>query len=366
MAQLSGVQSGPKDGQLLSIQYVRAIAATSVVWWHTVQQTVLDNCAISKVGHFGDFGVDLFFVVSGFVMVFVTNKRETSPLDFLAMRVIRIAPIYWIYTLAAAATLWLLPALFTSNELSWRHLLLSLAFIPHALAKYPDQASPMVKIGWTLNEEMFFYVLFALAMFVSYRRRVALIGTALAVLVAVGVLGLGGGSAAGKFYTNDILLEFMFGMGIALLPPDFAKDFRTWHIVTLICLAVGVLILDSYHENWLRGLVRGVPAAVVVWGLLSLEQRKPLWRNGLLLELGNASYSIYLFQLYPISVFRSLAHHAGVASCRAVPVTGFVIACMTSALAGGVLSYRLIERPMLKFLHQAFGSLRPRLRPRTI
>jgi len=365
LTQVSSVQSRPKEGQLLSIQYVRAIAATSVVWWHTVQQPILDNCAISKIGHFGDFGVDLFFVVSGFVMVFVTNRRETKPLDFMAMRIIRIAPIYWFYTLAAAAMLWLVPALFTSSELTWRHVLLSLAFIPHTLSKFPNQASPLVKIGWTLNDEMFFYTLFAIAMFVSYRRRVALTGAALAILVAVGLLGFGGGSAAGKFYTNDIMLEFLFGMGIALLPPRLAAGFGTWPTVALILLALAVLILDSFHEEWLRGLVRGVPAAVMVWGLLSLERRRPLFRNGLLLELGNASYSIYLFQLYPISVFRALAHHIGIASCGAVPVTAFVIACVASALAGGVLSYRLIEKPTLKLLHQAFGSLRPSLRPRT-
>ncbi|MFZ1989183.1 MAG: acyltransferase [Alphaproteobacteria bacterium] len=356
----SGIQDKSKTEPLLSIQYVRAIAATSVLWWHITEQKPLLGCALGKIGHFGDFGVDLFFVVSGFVMVLVTTNRESRPSDFMTMRAIRIVPIYWLYTFAAAAVLLIRPGLFSSNELTWRHFLLSLAFIPHALAKYPTDTSPLIKIGWTLNYEMFFYVLFALSMLVSYRRRVVMTGAIITGLVLVGLFGIGANTVLGTFFTRDIMLEFVFGMAIASLPRQLALGWGKWSTMAVIAGAGLCLIVSSFHQDWPRALRAGVPAGAMVWGLVALERRNPLARNAPLLEIGNASYSVYLFQLYPIAVFRALAEHTEVASCRAVPATTFVLACLGSVLVGGVLSYRLIEKPTLKLLHQAVGSLRPR------
>src|SRR5580658_5421280 len=140
---------------LLSIQALRALAATAVVAYHALQWG-------SGGFDVGRAGVDVFFVISGFIMWRVTSGRDVTPGAFLWRRVTRVAPLYWLTTLAvlAAALVW--PGFLPEVRPGWRHLALSLAFIPHLDPR--GLPFPTLPPGWTLDYEALFYLTFAAAL----------------------------------------------------------------------------------------------------------------------------------------------------------------------------------------------------------
>jgi peptidoglycan/LPS O-acetylase OafA/YrhL len=339
--------------RLVSIQCLRGVAVLMVVFHHVLHQST-GFLAVWPT-EAGQAGVDLFFVISGFVMVYVTNERERSPQQFLAMRAARIVPVYWFYTLAAAALMFVLPQLFRSNELTFKHVLLSMLFIPHESGIALD-LSPVVKQGWTLNFEVFFYTLFAIAMAISVRRRVTLAVSALVVIAAAGywLRFTGVSIGATGFYFNDIILEFAFGMLIA-------RAFFQGKLES-VCAALGVtlvvsgfaaiFVLDSWYTHSMRAFVYGLPAAAVVIGALAFERRSRALRIPFLQFAGDASYSIYLVHIFPVAVMRALWPHGPLPMQGAVSFLLFLALCLAFVIALGAASYYAVERRSLKYLRK--------------
>src|SRR5262249_39672775 len=145
-----------------SLQALRAVAALSVVLYH-----------IDFIGR-GAFGVDIFFVLSGFIICHVTAADRQH---FLLKRLIRIVPLYWARTLVVCALALAAPRLLQTTSDSWMGLLKSLFFIPYE--KESGRVYPVLFLGWTLNYEMFFYVVFSIALALR---------PALAPLLSAGVL----------------------------------------------------------------------------------------------------------------------------------------------------------------------------------
>lgn len=338
--------------RLVAIQALRGIAALMIVVHH-VQDQSPGFKAIWPTQAWQS-GVDLFFVISGFVMVYVTHDRERSAQQFLAMRAARIIPVYWFYTLAAALLMFLMPQLFRSNELTVRHIVLSLLFIPHQTGN--DSISPIVKQGWTLNYEVFFYILFAIAIYVSARRRVSLAVGALLGIVLTGYwmqhsdLSLG----TADFYFHNILLEFAFGMVIAWV--FLHGGFDAMGPKTGILLAVSgfasLFLLDPFYTSSTRALVYGVPAAAIVVGMLVFEIRSRPLRFRVLQFAGDASYSIYLVHGFPIAALRALWTHGPLPMSGIVSFVLFLAVSSALAVAMGALSYYTVERTSLKFLRK--------------
>jgi len=340
---------------LLSIQYLRAIAALMVVFHHVLNQydgflRILPTQSFAA-------GVDIFFVISGFVMVFVTATSKRSACQFISMRIVRIVPVYWFYTLMAAALLLVAPRLFNANELSLRHLLLSMCFIPHRFGA-AGSLTPLVKQAWTLNYEMFFYLLFAAAIAVSRRWRVLLSIYLLAASAITGFLsdpiGLNPwlqNHPSFAFFTHSIILEFAMGMTIAVAFLQGKLRFLNRKTATFLVIAgCSAIFANGASGAELRVLCYGIPATSIVVGALVLEVRGTFGRQSGLLLLGNASYSIYLVHVFVIAVLRwawNLRHF------RADGVLNlFLFATLSLVLAAslGILSYLAIEKPSLKCL----------------
>src|SRR5882672_247790 len=151
-----------------SVQALRALAALCVVVYH-----------VDFVGR-GAFGVDIFFVISGFIICHVTAKDHDG---FLRKRLIRIVPLYWAGTLCLYCLGLVAPRLLQS-EPTLSGLVNSLLFIPYA--KEGGRVYPILFLGWTLNYEMFFYALFACALALNRRLAPITVCAALVVLVAAG------------------------------------------------------------------------------------------------------------------------------------------------------------------------------------
>lgn len=318
---------------LLSIQYLRAVAALMVVAYHAgVNKGVFVGV--------GAAGVDIFFVISGFIMWTVT-ERESSPREFLRLRAIRIVPLYWAVTLGVAALAVLAPALVRNYDPEPQRILLSLFFVPH-----PDptgQIYPFITPGWTLNYEMFFYLVFAVALALPRQRQGLFLTLVLTALVIAGRLRPSDGPIW-RTYTDPLLLEFLAGVMLA----------KAWRADRLPSAGVGALAIlagvggfvalhvTGYYLEPLRALIWGLPAFLIVAGALTLEVRRGVPKLPWLKAVGDGSYSIYLCHTVLIA---ALAKVVG-----GLPTPAFVVVTLVVSTVGGVLCFKLFERPVTERL----------------
>ncbi|MGI9434862.1 MAG: acyltransferase family protein, partial [Geminicoccaceae bacterium] len=192
----------------LSIQYLRALAAMAVIWCHTYVQLGEMTGSTTESWFNGRSGVDLFFVVSGFIIWLTTYDRRIGPIEFWRLRMIRIVPLYWLATFAFVILLFSAPSLFDRLHLDFGHVVRSLMFIPHFDPFQPDLIYPLLEVGWTLNFEMFFYAVFGLCLVFRPAGRILAIGMVFAVLLVIGAL-LNLEHAVFITYSDPLLLEFI-------------------------------------------------------------------------------------------------------------------------------------------------------------
>ena len=285
--------------KLHALQYLRAFAALVVVYSHAVMQ--VDHYSV-RLPEFGSFGVDIFFVISGFIMVYIARPDDT-PTRFFVNRVRRVVPLYWFFTLLMAAILLLRPDLFKNTVYDTLELTKSLFFVPFYSSAHPGELWPVVAPGWSLNYEMYFYLLFALSLLFAARLRVAMITAAIIVVfLAASWLqptGNGLGAALDGFLGDAIVFEFVFGMVLALL---WKRDVLTLSPRTGALLLLAGLVLLFLKLPLPRVFEYGVPALMIVMGCLFIEVPK----NRLLLLLGDASYSLYLSHIFALGLFRKV------------------------------------------------------------
>jgi exopolysaccharide production protein ExoZ len=325
--------------KLFSIQYLRAFAAFGIVIFHAQALVV------------GSAGVDVFFVVSGFVMWTVTAYRTQTPADFLLNRIIRIVPMYWFVTLSFVFAATIFPALFPRLVVSIGHTLASLFFVPMR-SPSNDAIWPVVVPGWTLNCEMFFYAIFALALFLENTKRLIFLAAAFFSLILVGRIYTGS-SPLIIFYTDPIMLEFLSGI---LLGRAFEHDRLPQLRWGYVALAVGLLLFVV--SAWLeiespRVVVWGMPAFLLVAGAVIIEEKWNVPVVPALVMLGDASYSIYLTHTLTISAIAKFKAYFNVASF-------FVTSLILSALIG-VAAWRLFERPFSELLKPRARVRQPHL-----
>ncbi|MBP4001453.1 acyltransferase family protein [Pseudomonas koreensis] len=322
---------------LISVQALRALAAWAVVCHHFMQ-IFFDFEARGPIGQLfidkGAVGVDIFFVISGLVIFLSTEGKALPPARFLLYRLFRIVPAYWLYTVLMALLVVFARPLLPDQAVDWSHLFLSLLFIP---TENPGGYGiyPTLNVGWTLNYEMLFYVLFAWALL--FRLQVRLLVVA-ALLFAVCQAWTGFGWVS-EFYRSDIVYEFLLGIGIGMLYRRGWIGPALW----LPLLGIGAALLAIYHLppeprllNW------GVPSAVLVMASMALERH--VERNRLLKLLGDCSYSVYLMHVLVLSAGGYLARRYGIN-----PYLMFVVCALAIAI-GSWLSYEWVEKRSYQWL----------------
>lgn len=348
------------EGRLLSIQYLRAVAALTVVTTHALHNKVV------IIGLFAGLAVDLFFLISGFLFVALL-KEDARPSTFLLDRIARIVPIYWFVTLLTFG-------FFYSGILSgewrpwiwaghlfmgdWALLFKSLFFIP-TFSPMTNDILPLVPQGWTLNFEMEFYFLFALALFASRRW---IVPGLTALFVAMVILGdrVEGGTAF-EIWTHPIIALFVFGMWVGLA---WRRGWRfRWVYPAML---VGWLVWSAYVVNTFLGDIFGPERIIFLPILLAflmssiwLEECKGMLRDWRFFRLlGDASYSIYLFHFVPIFLTDTFLDQM-----ETKPVVSFML-IFVPGVVGGLITYWTIERPIMRWykrnkqhFHQRVASL---------
>jgi exopolysaccharide production protein ExoZ len=317
---------------MISVQYLRGIAALLVVIYHASLKYG-QATGSSAVWSFGQSGVDLFFIVSGFIMSYTTSTRETSGLAFFRARLVRILPLYWSLSLVALAVFIAAPQFVNSSG--------GTTNVLHSFTLFPVGEKLLIQNGWTLSYEFWFYIVFALALATGRDRRLRRTSVALLALVAAGFL-LPYKNAALEVATDPLLLEFVMGMA-AFVYITYAPQKTAVNIMFLIA---GAALLTFFSEGdyvHYRVVCYGLPFMLVFGGLVGFER---VLRNvpstimtRLLRALGDSSYSLYLVHPFALSFvaicFRKLHLH--------MPAALFFMSLVISACVAGYLCYVLAE-----------------------
>ncbi|MBC9032791.1 acyltransferase [Sphingomonas sp. JC676] len=346
---------------LYNIQSLRALAALMVVMFHF--GGIWTGLGVPPgTGPFLTGGVDIFFVVSGFIMVHMTRRGHTTPWQFLVNRTCRIVPLYWFFTLLAFAAAAAAPQFFRSTQADYAELWKSLLFIPYM--KGSGNIQPVLFVGWTLNYEMFFYLIFAISLTIhSAITRVSFTAGILLLLIVAGLL-LTLPSPAWIFYTRPLIAEFALGMLIAtILYTRPLQGCPAGVAAAITAFGAGLLVLT--HVFWPdaeRLFVAGFPAALLVLGALLLEKSGWAIKAPLAKLLGDASYAIYL--LHPFMALGiekvSLRHiPTGGGSVTIAALIGLLIGSIVLISAAGIVTHWLIETPLIRVARALLDRRRP-------
>lgn len=336
---------------LEGVQYLRGIAAMMVVFHHARHEF-----GGAMTIDFGARGVEIFFVISGLVMMYSTQggqlgtgrslrERLGEAVLFWKRRIVRVVPMYWI-------------ALFLSAPLVYRTsltdpvLLTDALFIPHWNRAYPDQIWPTLVPGWSLNYEMFFYFLFGLSLFLG-RFSIALMAAGLLGLCLL-PLAVEGQSAGFHFYTSAVMLHFLAGVLlyylIEILRKAACQPARWTMLLLLLAGFAGLIVLPRLAGD----IALLLPSSMIVFAAVFLFDgtRLPALRR-----LGDASYAIYLFHMPALLLTTKLIRLAGLPATSPWQVlANFAIYLTVSAMAG-VLVHLLVEKPLtqhaLSFIRRA-------------
>ncbi|MEP4442955.1 MAG: acyltransferase, partial [Hyphomicrobiales bacterium] len=266
--------------------------------------------------------------------------------EFYRRRIERIVPLYWLFTLLAAAVAFLLPSYLKSTTFDLPHLLASLFFVPwmNPADLTGAMIAPVVIPGWTLNYEMYFYIVFGGLLFVPQGARPALLMIVLlAMFVAANALAPQ--SVAGRFYGNSIVFEFLMGVLIAKL--YLAKKLAPEGIaITLAMLSFCVLLIGE-NQEWevARFLVAGLPASIVVYCLVSLDFSR-LRELRFIHYLGDASYSLYITHVFVLAGTRVLFARLPFGWTENEFL--FVAVCILNSIFFAMLVYQFFELPIAR------------------
>lgn len=339
--------------RLYGVQALRFAAATAVVVTHAVDlagtRLGLETALVGgTLENFGAVGVDVFFVISGFIIATTTQGQTGvgAAGAFLWRRFRRVAPIYWLLSLpiligmARGGTL--SPEVAAATFLFWPFSGLKMTF-------------PALGPGWTLCFEMLFYAGFGLAIAGGRRVGWGLVG-AYAVMLAVGLV-----SAAPvlRFWGAPIILEFLLGVGIASVWRFAPRGLALW-AVGLALVGFGLSLVFGYggiddvralNDPWnglRRAAVWGLPSALLVFGVVRMERTDaaPGRLGRAVAFMGDASYSIYLVH---VLVIRALGRmfESGMVALPGDAVVGLTV---LASLAAGAVVHVWIERPLLRLM----------------
>lgn len=343
-----------QHSKIENIQALRGVAVLGVILVHLSkieEKFFHGNTILPGFLHIGTSGVDLFFVISGFLMVAITRglfQNRSELYGFLYNRTTRIYPLYWFYSLLVLMVFLIRPGMVNSSQ---GHVNIIASFL-----LLPQDVSPLIMVGWTLVHEMYFYLVFAVLLLFPERWLLPL-------LIIWGVVATGivpelasTGNPFITVATSPFILEFIAGCVIAYT--YFIKKYNStvlyyFIIVSLVWWLVGYgIFVAETHELelrnvWIRILIFGIPATLAVFSLVNIEremgQKLPNW----LILIGNASFSIYLSHFLVISALGRIWGSGSIKN----PWMNFtaLLTIFLSAIAIGILSYQRLERPLLRF-----------------
>ncbi|QDV12553.1 Acyltransferase family protein [Rosistilla oblonga] len=369
------VMDRPKQAQLNSIQAMRGVAAILVVVSHIIlslrpQIRHADIKPPEWLQHgfnVGACGVDLFFIISGFIIVYVTSRSKSGLLgcrDFVIKRLIRIYPTYWFFLLFSIGGL-VIRAQLSSEMYAGDRFPIAIPWIIRSIFLFPaykpggsQDFGPLLGPGWTLSFELFFYAVFAVCLCTIRSTKLRAQSVA-AISVTLGCLGTIFADQlieipVLRMVTHPLLFEFAFGCLLATQCERLAK-LRFSVSVSLVSVGLGLLVFDHIYQlhpgklGLTRPIIYGVPCGLLFTGIVSAELRGMLNVHRWLIAIGDASYATYLshsaitLKVLGIAWLTTGFYHQ-------TPLLVVLLLNLAACLVVGQLFYYLVEIRMINGL----------------
>ncbi|MGC4100312.1 acyltransferase family protein [Ferruginibacter sp.] len=341
------------------IQMLRGIASLLVVLLHiTINYSEnLPGAFLFNIFKFGGSGVDIFFVLSGFIITYSSAgniAKSGAFLTFIKRRIIRIFPIYWI----TISIFLLIQIIFFSFYKT--HFDLTFTNICSTYLLFPNHI--MINgVSWSLTNELFFYLLFSVAVLIPYKKITLYLMVAYSlVLIVSGVLNLFDLASMNSFVALLLFpmnMEFFLGVLVALIVHRFPSKWIYPFLITgLLLFLAGAANMGYFSGMTKNGTERvlffGVPSFLVILSLVKWELTKKVNIAKIFVDLGNASYSIYLIHLPVVAAFYKVVVRLNFSSTFILQTLSLALLIIVSIL--GIVVYKKVEKPLIKKLNSFF------------
>lgn len=339
--------------ELKSLQILRAVAAISVVYFH-IGSAASTSITIPV---FGSFGVDIFFVISGFVMAMVVSNGQ-GPRSFVISRLSRIIPLYWILTTCLLLLAAIKPELLNSTTVNLLNYLKSLFFIPYF--KENGTLYPMLSVGWTLNYEMFFY--FCIWISLIFSKRYYIHSTIILISIFYFVVSTYiENDVTTLFFGNTLIFEFVFGM--LLYKIFILRKFKNYSYIYIVIATFSygfMCYAESSKLSINRIIIYGIPSILLIYSMLNLEN---LFTNAnrkivsFLTNIGDESYATYLSHFYVVEGVRRILY-LKFNLLNPYSIFGATLIVILALIVGHFL-YVFIDKPISTYCKRKFSTTKP-------
>ncbi len=342
------------------IQLLRGIASILVVLLHITinYQENTGQDFLFGFFKFGGSGVDVFFVLSGFIITHANLRyveQSSTVVKFLKRRFIRIFPIYWIVITGLLVLQLVLPSFYnTAFDTGFSNILQTYLLLPGHIM--------LNGVSWSLTNELFFYLLFMLALLIPNKKITFYLMVVYFILLIVFALsnqqGIAGNAYA-EIFLFPMNIEFFLGVFIVLLvnriPRNWVYPILIGGILLFIVSALLnnsdlTVVSSSSNQALNRVLLFGFPSFLVILALVKMELSKTVKMPDLFLQLGDASYSIYLIHLPIVAAFFKVLAKFNINNS----VVLFLLTCLLFIIicVAGIFIYHKIEKPLIKKLNK--------------
>ena len=322
-----------------NIQALRGMAAFMVVLFHMLGQFKamnLSNSYYESIAQFGYIGVDIFFVISGFVMAKTTHNLANNPknaLNFMQKRLLRIFLGYWPILIFAI----IIYALLIPDILAKKDILASVFLITTNMQKL------VIGPSWSLTYELYFYFILCLLLMSNFINKIVFLSL-LAIIIVLKILFLPQSNHYLDFFLSHFLLEFLAGFFVFYLKKQLLSQYMLPIILLFAITALTIGVNLPIADDWTRVVTFGFFGVCLIALAIHLEDNKIFIANGIVKKIGDASYSLYIVHI----IFVNLFYHSGLRNyltSTSYPALGFVLYIIFIVLVSMIL-YKTIEHPL--------------------
>lgn len=352
-----------------NLQIMRGFAAIIVVIAHA--NLMVDSNLFNGWFIIGWCGVDFFFVLSGFIIYYTNHSSigyRNKFFPYIKKRLIRIYPIYWLYTIIVVGLNFIVLSLFGKNFITWIDL--DFSGTMQSIILYPTNIlinqMPILPVAWTLSYEMLFYIMFALLIVLPLRVSITLICLWIGLIIANIIGIIAPTNPAYYVFTNGKNIEFFAGCFIAHLTL-YKTNYSNKHPLLAITLGLALLWLGwlNEHHKFITvanlGLIEfGFPFALITFGMAALDKTQHNDSKGrikkILIYLGDASYSIYLVHFIVIIIVKNFLFKFTTINS----LVSFFLAIIISIVVG-CSGYSFLEKPILRWIRKPVSTKKIRI-----